>query len=170
MKQTVNIIALFFVLSIPFALSSQTRKAIPAGRYEALSGVKNSRSPKATDSGAIDRKDSTALFWNEVLSHIPENTTNLSYFSTGKMDEFSTSLLATKGLKTSKKLGEKTNIIFSDDLNRDRDILKNLKNRNGLVVLKDPHQLKDVMVSLGQFEVLLYQAEDKSNYFLLKLK
>ena len=170
MKQTVNIIALFFVLSIPFALSSQTRKAIPAGRYEALSGVKNSRSPKATDSGAIDRKDSTALFWNEVLSHIPENTTNLSYFSTGKMDEFSTSLLATKGLKTSKKLGEKTNIIFSDDLNRDRDILKNLKNRDGLVVLKDPHQLKDVMVSLGQFEVLLYQAEDKSNYFLLKLK
>lgn len=170
MKQTVNIIALFFVLSIPFALSSQTRKAIPAGRYEALSGVKNSRSPKATDAGAIDRKDSTALFWNEVLSHIPENTKDLSYFSTGKMDEFSTSLLATKGLKTSKKLGEKTNIIFSDDLNRDRDILKNLKNRNGLVVLKDPHQLKDVMVSLGQFEVLLYQAEDQSNYFLLKMK
>ena len=170
MKQTVNIIAFFFVLSIPFALSSQTRKAIPAGRYEALSGVKNSRSPKATDSGAIDRKDSTALFWYEVLSHIPENTKDLSYFSTGKMDEFSISLLATKGLKTSKRLGEKTNIIFSDDLNRDRDIFKNLKNKNGLVVLKDPHQLKDVMTSLGQFEVLLYQAEDQSNYFLLKLK
>ncbi len=170
MKQTVNIIAFFFVLSIPFALSSQTRKAIPAGRYEALSGIKNSRSPKATDTTTADRKDSTALFWNEVLNHVPENTSDLSYFSTGKMDEFSTSLLTTKGLKTSKKLGEKTNIVFSDDLNRDREILKNLKNKNGLVVLKDPHQLKDVMSSLGQFEVLLYQAEDQSNYFLLKLK
>ena len=102
MKQTINIIAFFFVLSIPFALSSQTRKAIPAGRYEALSGVKNSRNLKSTDSNVIDRKDSTALFWNEVLSHMPENT-ELSYFSTSKMDEFSTSLLTTKGLKTSKK-------------------------------------------------------------------
>jgi len=169
MKQTVNIIAFFFVLSIPFALASQTRKAIPAGRYEALSGVKNSRSTKSTDSGAVSRSDSTTLFWNEVLNHMPENT-DLSYFSTGKMDEFSTSLLATKGLKTSKKLGEKTNIVFSDDLNRDREVLKTLKNKNGLVVLKDSHQLKDVMASLGQYEVLLYQAEDQSNYFLLKLK
>lgn len=100
---------------------------------------------------------------------MPENT-DLSYFSTGKMDEFSTSLLATKGLKTSKKLGEKTNIVFSDDLNRDREVLKTLKNKNSLVVLKDSHQLKDVMASLGQYEVLLYQAEDQSNYFLLKLK
>lgn len=169
MKQTVNIIAFFFVLSIPFALSSQTRKAIPAGRYEALSGVKNSRSTKSTDSGATDRKDSTSLFWSEVLNHMPENT-ELSYFSTGKMDEFSANLLASKGLKSAKKLGKKTNIVFSDDLNRDRDVLKTLKNKNGLVVLKDSHELKDVMSSLEQYEVLLYQAEDKSNFFLLKLK
>ena len=168
MKQTINIIAFFFVLAIPFALSSQTRKAIPSGRYEALSGVKNSRN-KSADSSSIERKDSTTLFWNEVLSHMPENT-ELSYFSTSKMDEFSTSLLTTKGLKTSKKLGAKTNIVFSDDLNRDRDILKTLKNKNSLVVLKDSQELKDVMVMLGQYEVLLYQAEDKSNYFLLKLK
>lgn len=169
MKQTVNIIAFFFVLSIPFALSSQTRKAIPAGRYEALSGVKNSRSTKSTDTSASSRSDSTALFWSEVLSHMPENT-ELSYFSTGKLDEFSTSILTTKGLKAAKTPGEKTNIVFSDDLNRDRDVLKTLKNKNSLVVLKDSHELKDVMSSLGQYEVLLYQAEDKSNYFLLKLK
>lgn len=169
MKQTINIVAFFFVLSIPFALSSQTRKAIPAGRYEALSGVKNSRSVKSTDS-VNDKKDSTTLFWNEVLNHMPENSQNLSYFATGKMDEFSSSLLANKGLKSSKKIGSATNIIFSDDLNRDREIFKNLKNKNNLVVLKDSHQLKDVMSSLNQFEVLLYQAEDQSNYFLLKLK
>ena len=169
MKQTINIIAFFFVLAIPFALSSQTRKAIPSGRYEALSGVKNSRTNKNADSSMIERKDSTMLFWNEVLSHMPENT-ELSYFSTSKMDEFSTTLLTTKGLKTSRKLGAKTNIVFSDDLNRDRDILKTLKNKGSLVVLKDSQELKDVMAMLGQYEVLLYQADDKSNYFLLKLK
>lgn len=169
MKQTINIIAFFFVLSIPFALSSQTRKAIPAGRYEALSGVKNSRNPKSIDSSAISRSDSKILFWNEVLNHMPENTA-LSYFSTSKLDDFSSSLLANKGLKSSKKLEAKTNIIFSDDLNRDREILKTLKSKSSLIVLKDSHELKDVMNSLAQYDVLLYQAEDQSNYFLLKLK
>lgn len=169
MKQTINIIAFFFVLSIPFALSSQTRKAIPAGRYEALSGVKNSRNSKSVETSTADRKDSTTLFWNEVLNQMPDNS-DLTYFSISKMDDFSTSLLATKGLKTTKKLGKQTNIVFSDDLNRDREVLKTLKNKKSLVVLKDSHDLKDVMASLGQYEVLLYQAEDKANYFLLKLK
>ena len=170
MKQTINILAFFFVLSIPFALSSQTRKAIPAGRYEALSGIKNSRAIKSTDAPVGEKKDSESLFWNEVLNHMPENAQNLSYFSTGKIDDFSASLLTTKGVKAAKKLSDKTNIIFSDDLKRDKEVLKGMKNKNGLVVLKDSQQLKDVMASLGQYEVLLYQAEDQSNYFLLKLK
>jgi hypothetical protein len=171
MKQTINIVAFFFVLSIPFALSSQTRKAIPAGRYEALSGVKTSRSTAKTSEASIgEKRDTTTLFWNEVLSHVPENTPEVSYFATGKMDDFSTTLLANKGLKTAKKIGKKTNIIFSDDLNRDKEVFQKIKSKTSLVVLKDGHQLKDVMASLGQFEVLLYQAEDQSNYFLLKLK
>lgn len=169
MKQTINIIAFFFVLSIPFALSSQTRKAIPAGRYEALSGVKNSRSVKSTDANS-EKKDSTSLFWNEVLSHVPDNSQNLSYFATGKMDEFSSTLLANKGLKSSKKIGTGTSLIISDDLNRDREVFKNIKDKNNLIVLKDSQELKDVMASLSQFEVILYQAEDQSNYFLLKLR
>lgn len=170
MKQTINIAAFFFVLAIPFALSSQTRKAIPAGRYEALSGVKNSRSVKSIDASTADKKDSTALFWNEVLNHMPENANELSYYATGKMDEFSTNLLATKGMRQAKKLNARTHIVFSDDLKRDKDILKGLKNKSSLVVLKDSEELKNVMASLGQFEVLLYQAENQSNYFLLKLK
>jgi hypothetical protein len=117
-----------------------------------------------------EKRDSATLFWNEVLNHIPDNTQQISYYSSGKLDEFSTTLLATKGIKTDKKIEKDTNIIYSDDLNRDRDMFKDLKVKNSLVVLKDSHQLKDVMVSLSQFEVLLYQAEDQSNYFLLKLK
>lgn len=170
MKQTINILAFFIVLSIPFALSSQTRKAIPAGRYEALSGIKNSRVAKTTDSQANEKKDSASLFWNEVLRYVPSNSKNVSYFSTGKMDEISLNYLTTKGVKSARKLGNNTNILISDDLKRDKDVIKSLKNKNGLVVLKDAQELKDVMASLGQYEVLLYQAEDKSNYFLLKLR
>ncbi|MBC7713014.1 MAG: hypothetical protein H7177_06730 [Rhizobacter sp.] len=169
MKQTINILAFFFVLSIPFALSSQTRKAIPAGRYEALSGIKNSRAIKSSDTQINEKKDSTSLFWNEVLNHVPENS-KLSYFSTGKVDEATTNILSTKGVKSAKKLKADTSIIISDDLKRDKEILTSMKNKNGLVVLKDTQDLKNVMASLGQYEVLLYQAEDKSNYFLLKLK
>ena len=132
--------------------------------------MKNSRSVKSEGNAVSDKKDSTTLFWNEVINHIPENSKDISYYSTGKMDEFSNTLLTNKGLKNAKKLGDKTHIVFSDDLSRDKELLKGLKNKNSLVVLKDPHQLKDVMASLGQFEVLLYQAEDQSNYFLLKLK
>lgn len=170
MKQIINILAFFFVLAIPFALSSQTRKAIPAGRYEALSGIKNSRAVKSTEASVNEKKDSSSLFWNEVLNHVPENTQNPSYYSTGKMDEQSTTLLTSKGVKAARRLSDKTDIIISDDLKRDKEIIKGLKNKNGLVVLKDSQELKDVMASLGQFEVLLYQAEDKSNYFLLKLR
>ena len=169
MKQTINILALFFVLAIPFALSSQTRKAIPAGRYEALSGIKNSRVTKTSDNQINEKKDSTSLFWNEVLNHFPENT-KLSYFSTGKVDDGTTNILSTKGVKAAKKLKGDTSIIISDDMKRDKELLSGMKNKNGLVVLKDSQDLKNVMASLGQFEVLLYQADDKSNYFLLKLK
>ncbi|MBY0413125.1 MAG: hypothetical protein K2Q18_03120 [Bdellovibrionales bacterium] len=171
MKQTINIIAFFFVLSIPFALSSQTRKAIPAGRYEALSGVKNSRSMKSGEAVlAGEKRDSSTLFWNEVINHVPESAQGGTYYSSGKLDEFSSSFLMNKGIKSAKKISKETNIIFSDNLNRDRELLNNLKTKNSLIVLKDQQQLKDVMASLGQFEVLLYQAEDQSNYFLLKLK
>lgn len=170
MKQTINIVAFFFVLSIPFALSSQTRKAIPAGRYEALSGVKNSRSIKKSDGTSGDKRDSATLFWHEVLSHFPENSKKSSYFTAGKLDEMAASLLTTKGLKTSKKMSTDTSIVFSDDLGRDRDLLKGLKTKDTLVVLKDSHELKEVMNTLGQYEVLLYQADDKANYFLLKIK
>ena len=170
MKQTINILAFFFVLSIPFALSSQTRKALPAGRYEALSGIKNSRAIKSNDSANNEKKDSSSLFWNEVLNNIPNNTQNPSFYSTGKLDEISLSLLNSKGVKSSRKLAADTNIIISDDLKRDKDIIKGLRNKKSLVVLKDYHDLKEVISSLSQFEVLLYQAEDKSNYFLLKLR
>lgn len=171
MKQTINIIAFFFVLSIPFALSSQTRKAIPAGRYEALSGIKNSRASKINETvTSTDKKEAVTLFWTEILSHIPEKSTNLNFFSSGKLDEYESSTLKSKGLVQASQIGLKTKLVYSDNLKRDENALKSLKNKDSLVVLKDNRELKEVMGLLSQFEVLLYQAESQTNYFLLKLK
>jgi hypothetical protein len=170
MKLVINIIIFFSVLSIPFALSSQTRKAIPAGRYEALSGVKNSRNVKSLETGSEEKKDVSGLFWGEVLKHVPENSRDLTYFSKGKLDPSANTAFNLRGLKEAKDLSEKTNIIFSDDLKRDLTILNDLKNKKSLVVLKDKQELKDVVTSLNRFDVLLYQAEDSSHLFLLQLK
>jgi len=171
MKQTINIIAFFFVLAIPFALSSQTRKAIPAGRYEALSGIKNSRAnPSVETNNSADKKVSSSLFWSEVLTHIPDKTNNLNFVLNGKIEEFESTSLLSKGLSLSRQITPQTKLVFSDNLKRDENFLKSLKNKDSLMVLKDSHELKDVLAMFSKHDVILYQADKNANYFLLKLK
>ena len=67
-------------------------------------------------------------------------------------------------------MSDKTKLIFSDDLKRDKETLKSIQGKDKLIVLKDNRELKDVMFALQKFEVILYQAENKTNYFLLKQK
>jgi hypothetical protein len=170
MKQIINIVTFFSILAIPFALSSQTRKAIPAGRYEALSGVKNSRSVKSIDAAGDEKKDSVGLFWNEVLKHVPEKSKELTYFTKGKLDQFSDNVLNNRGLKAVSSLTAKTNIVFSDDLKRDITFLNELKNKKSLIILKETRELKDVIPVLARFNVLVYQSEDVAHYYLLQFK
>lgn len=170
MKQIFNISAFIIVLSIPFALSSQTRKAIPAGRYEALSGVKNSRALKSLDTNTLSNKDSLNLFWNEVLGHIPKESKGLTFFSTGKMDSNWTDLLVKNGLSKTEEIGESTNVIFSDDLKRDRDLFKTIKAKGHLIVLKGAATLPEVLSTLNQYEVIVYQADTDASFYLLKQK
>lgn len=167
MKQITNILAFFFVLSIPFALSSQTRKAIPAGRYEALSGIKNMRLQKANNN---EKKDIALLFWGEVLNRLPPDAPNPGYFIFGKLDESINHFLISKGVKLTRQINTNSNILISDNLERDKKILKTIQNKKNLLVLRDARDLKSVMSSLSQYEVLLYQSDNLSNYFLLKLR
>lgn len=155
------------VLSIPFALS-QTRKAIPAGRYEALSGVKLSHSLKSSDTSLS--KDSLGLFGSEVAKHIPQGRNENSFFSVGVSDSNLKAFLASKGVLEAKNLDSRVNILLSDNLNRDLNVLTKLKTKGSLVILKDKHGLKDILSTLNRFEVIIYQAEADINYFLLKLK
>ena len=167
MKQTTNITLLIMVLSIPFALS-QTRKAIPAGRYEALSGVKISHSVKGSES-AIS-KDALGLFWTEVAKHIPQGHKENTYFSSGAFDPNFKTFLSSKGVLEAKEMNPKVNIIMSDDYSRDSDLLKKLKEKGSLIILKDKHPLKEIIAQFPQHEVVVYQTETENNYFLLKSK
>ncbi|MFA6238805.1 MAG: hypothetical protein WC635_15825 [Bacteriovorax sp.] len=167
MKQITNIILLTLVLSVPFALS-QTRKAIPAGRYEALSGVKISHSPKSSDSSLA--KETLGLFWSEVAKHIPQGRNENSFFGIGSIDANFKTFLSSKGVLEAKNLDSRVNILLSDSLTRDSDIFKKIKTKGSLIILKDKHGLKDVLSSLNRFEVVVYQSETDNNYYLMKLK
>lgn len=167
MKQITNITILVMVLSIPFAVS-QTRKVIPAGRYESLSGIKISHSAKGIESSAA--KDTLGLFWSEVTKHVPQSRKENIFYASGSIDNNLKNFLQSKGITQSLKLDNKVNILISDNLNRDLDLIKKIQTKGELVILKDKPVLKEVMNALGQYEVLVYQSEAASNYFLLKLK
>lgn len=167
MKQITNITILTMILSIPFALS-QTRKAIPAGRYEALSGVKISHSLKNADNSLT--KDSLGLFWSEVAKHIPQGRNENSFYNIGVIDTNFKKFLSSKGVLEAKSLDSRVNILLSDNLSRDNDVLKKIKTKGSLIILRDKHVLKDVLSTLNRFDVIVYQAEIDNNYFLLKLK
>ncbi len=169
MKQTTNITLLVMVLSIPFALSQTTRKAIPAGRYEALSGVKTSHSAKNVAESALT-KDTLGLFWTEVAKHIPQGRRENSYFSSGAMDTNFKTFLSSKGVIEAKSFSSKVNILSSDDISRDTELFKKLKSKGSLLILKDKHGPKDVINLFSQYEVLVYQNEADYNYYLLRLK
>lgn len=167
MKQKTNIAVLTLVLSIPFALS-QTRKPIPVGRYEALSGYKVAHNAKGAD--VILGKDSLSLFFGEVTKHLPTGRNENFYYSSGDFDVHFKALLNSKGAKESKGFDGRVNILLSDNLDRDSNIMKKIKTKGSLIILKDQKSLKEVLSILNWYDVLLFQAENSSNYFLLKLK
>lgn len=131
--------------------------------------MKNSRSVKSIDPSLDEKKDS-GMFWNEVLKRMPENAKGLTFFSKGKVDQVTGSILSSRGLKEVAALSETTNIVFSDNLKRDIASLNEIKGKKNLIVVKDTQALKDVMSSLGHFEVLLYQVAEGAHYFLLQPK
>ncbi|MBP9682059.1 MAG: hypothetical protein KBD76_11690 [Bacteriovorax sp.] len=167
MKQITNISLLVMVLSIPFALS-QTRKAIPAGRYEALSGVKVSHVAKGTEVAV--GKDSISLFWGEVLKHIPQGSNQKFYFKSGKLETDFKALLNSAGIQEAQSMNHKVNLFLSDDLKRDAELFKNFKTKGNLLLLKEKEGLKEVLNALRLYDMLVYQNETDANYYLLKRK
>ncbi len=155
------------VLSIPFAVS-QTRKAIPAGRYEALSGIKISHSQKSSENSLS--KDTLSLIGAEIAKNLPTGQVEKTYFSSGSFESSFLSLLTSKGVQETKTNEGHVTIVLSDDLIRDTSLIKSIQKKGSLLMLKEKHPLKFILTSLDQFEVILYQSEAEIHYYLLKRK
>ena len=159
-----NIFILVIVLSIPFALSSQTRKAIPAGRYEALSGIKvarNSKNQETISSGLTTGK----IFWQEVEKHFPVNAEEIVYVNLASMD-FG---IKSKNFHEAKNIDQDLDLLVTADLAKDQQFLKRLKGQ-GIIVLRDSRSLEKMMTHLKSYEVLSFHSEKDEHFYLLKRK
>lgn len=165
-KLLINIMIFVFVLMIPFALSSQTRKGIPAGRYESLSGIKVSRTNK-NEVGTLSSGQSTV--WQEVQKNLQADKNEYLYLKSYSKEINLNALIPNKGFKEAKKFEQGFDLLITEDLNKDREILKNLKPK-GLIVFISSSTIKNTVNSFGKYELLVYQSQNFENYYLLKAK
>jgi hypothetical protein len=168
MKQRYNIILFFVILSIPFALSSQTRKAIPAGRYESLSGIKVSHTTKV-EGTVVAPSDTQVSIWQEVLKNLPTEKDKILYFKSLSRELSVSNLLPLKTLQEIKQVDQNFDLLISENLKNDKELIKHL-NPHSIVVLVSAVNLKDTLLNIAQFDLLIYQSQGKENYYLLKLK
>lgn len=166
MKLIINIAIFLFVLMIPFALSSQTRKAIPAGRFESLSGIKTSGKNNKENNGTTVNQLS---IWQEVQKNLSNDKNDFYYRKNLVQDLNLSTLLPNKNLREVKKTEQGFDLLITDSLLNDKNILKNLKSK-GLVVFISSTNIKDVLNNLNGFDILLYENQNNQNYYLLKSK
>lgn len=165
MKLLINLSIFIIVLLIPFALSSQTRKAIPAGRYEALSGVKISRSKNEITS----LNNSQNSFWQEVSRNLPSDRSEFYYVKKTSHEFNFSNLIANKSMRELKSQNQKIDLMITEDLKSDKEVLKQLSSK-GLIILISTTSLKDVLTQLSSYNLIIYQAFNSENFYLLKLK
>jgi hypothetical protein len=163
-KILINLFVFVMVLSIPFALSSQTRKAIPSGRYESLSGAKTSKSSK----NEIKSGQNTQLLWQEVLKNFDLSNRGEILFHRA-VSNAKLLVIPQRGFKEIKSSEANYDVLISDNPKIDPKLTKNLKSK-GLIVLVSSNALKEMMPSLSSYDLLMYQSEGVENYYLLKLK
>lgn len=165
-KVTLNILVFLIVLAVPFAISSQTRKAIPAGRYEALSGVKVSHSTK-TELGPQSSAEST--IWSEVSKNLPTEKNEIYYLKKTALELNFSTLVPNKNFREVKKADQGFDILISDNLKNDRDAIKHLHSK-GLVVVISNIGLKEMISGLPNFELVIFQSAGSVFYYLFKSK
>jgi hypothetical protein len=159
-----NIIVFVLILALPFALSSQTRKAIPAGRYEALSGIKMSHSGKSQETGSPGHETSKQV-WGDIEKYFSSESNEILYANLAS---------AEVGIK-SKNFHEASNmylgfdLLITSDLQKDKMLIKFLRGKK-MIALFDVRPLDKVMPIIKSYELVSYRAEKGSNFYLLKTK
>lgn len=158
-----NLILFLIVLAIPFALSSQTRKAIPAGRFEALSGIKTS-GPKN-----ISEKTTSVhnLIIEELEKNLPTDRREYFYYKNSQYDFNFNILIPQKDFKESIGAEKNVDFLITDNLKKDSEKLRYLT-KSGLILFISSQDLKENMMLISPYELILYQVSGKDNFYLLK--
>lgn len=165
-KVIINILVFLVVLSVPFAISSQTRKAIPAGRYEALSGIKVSHSTKTEISSQSSAETS---IWQEVSKNLPADKNEIYYFKKSNLEFNFATLFPNKNFREVKKADQGFDLLITDNIKNDKDSLKHLHSK-GLVVVMSNIGLKEMISGLPNFELVVFQSAASSFNYLFKSK
>lgn len=165
-----KIFLLLLVISIPFALSSQTRKPIPNGRFEALSGIKNHRTPRGDARHTLGKRDVSALLWNEIIHQLPHAAYEVNYYTHSQLDEVSNNLFSMNNIKRTENPSANMTLLYTDNLQKDSSILETLSSKVLLIIVKDTKSIEERVHDFKNFEIMLYQNEDKKHYYILKPK
>ncbi len=150
-------------MSLPFALSSQTRKAIPAGRYEALSGIKVSRSGKADIQQTTH--ESSKQIWVEVEKYFGPENGEVLYANLASTEV----AIKAKNFHEAKNMDQGFDLLITSDLNKDQSAMKFLRGKK-MIALFDQRPIDKIISSLKNFEVISFKADSTTNFYLLKTK
>ena len=159
-----NIFVLLLILSLPFALSSQTRKAIPPGRYEALSGVKTSHSGKIQEA-SITGHESTKQLWTDVEKYFINESGEVLYANLASVEVG----IRSKNFQEAKNMNLGFDLLITADLQKDKPLLKYLRGKK-VIALFDVRPLDKMVPVLKNYEIVSYRADKASNFYLLKTK
>lgn len=151
-------------------LFAQARKAIPSGRYEALSGIKNSRMTNNDSRLAYVRSESSSLFWHEVMLVKPKDVLKVDYFTKSNLDDSVMSFFVANAIQKTQFPKSNTTIFYTDDLARDLQYMKENRSKFLLFVLQETTPIEKKLDQLKDFEVLLYQAQEGGYQYLLKVR
>lgn len=168
--QLVNIVSFLLVILLPFALSSQTRKAIPAGRYESLSGVKSLKSKQAEVELNDIKKDEVYDFWLETISNFGHEETELNYFAYGLIDKKVLDLLDKRNFKLVQKLNSKALLIYADNFSMVKAELLKVANNKTFILLNEKSEINELVKNLNEFEIVIYRLIEGQHYYLLRFK
>lgn len=149
-------------------LLAQARKPIPSGRYESLSGIKNSRMTNNDSRLAYIRSESSSLFWHEVMLVKPKDITKVDYFTKSDLDDSVMSFFMANAVQKTQLPKSNTTIFYTDNSARDLQYMRENKSKFLLFVVKDNTPIEKKLDQLKEFEVLLYQSQEDGYQYLLK--
>lgn len=167
MKTQVFNIALFIlILAIPFALSSQTRKPIPKGRYEVLSGIKTSHMLKNEN---LERQDPYIGVWEEVSKAYPVDKIEIYYKKNAMVDTSSLVMVTNRNFHEI-KMNQSLDLLITGRIDSAQSELLNLRKKEGMILYVSADPITQVMKQSIPYELIFYKMIKNDHFYLFRYK